>query len=140
MIALQDGYVEVRELLSDGRFRDIAVKRDFEARIRHAGVLGDTASSATSAIEAYIKQEDTEQMDTFRHQSKRDRFKVSPQVLILSLDTGDLLFIFVQERVDGTFQFVISNKAIPFGKPGGEDVGRHIAVDPRSRLPSNHAA
>lgn len=132
----------IKEVQSDGRLQEVASKTFFEARIRHARVFGMPREPAFS-YDQTIKVEDVEAMaisdsnpllpgQSGRMKPRgRARVSVPPQILVLSLDTGSLLFVFAYESADGTVHFMTSSRALPTGPSELEEPGKRIAVDPK---------
>lgn len=130
----QEHFVQIKEIQPDGRFQDVARIGDFTARIRHARVLGESPKPEPSVMDAFIKAEPMGQSgasDDDGLDSMMEPVKVPPNVLVLTVESGHLLFLFVNERSDGTYSFIFTSKAVPYGRSELEDPVNQIAVDPR---------
>lgn len=113
-----------------------------DARIRHARVFGVPTEPAFS-YNAEVKVEDVEAMPVSDSNPSlpgpsekmephgKAEMTVPPQILVLSLDTGSLLFVFAYETADGAVQFTATSKALPSRLSALEEPGKRIAVDPK---------
>ncbi|KAK4100821.1 hypothetical protein N658DRAFT_83610 [Parathielavia hyrcaniae] len=135
-----DHFVQVCELQRDGQLKEILRKNDFGCRIRNACVVGsfalpelnDEAVAGPSAHPA-IKTEDGHPAP-FRFGSQRRpgmSMELPPQLLMLVLETGDNLFLFVQPGHSSRPKFVVSRFGTPKHMAGR--LGSHLAVSPSSR-------
>ncbi|KAF4984390.1 hypothetical protein FZEAL_413 [Fusarium zealandicum] len=128
-----DRYVQISELREDGQVHEIIRKADFGARIRNAIVLGappeggpdGTTFSLVKTEDADVSMQDaTKPYETDPHRS------LPPQLLVLMLETGDAVFLFVRERQDGTLEFVTTRYESPRNL---KFLGFHLSIDPSSR-------
>ncbi|KAH8912545.1 thermotolerance protein [Coniochaeta sp. PMI_546] len=138
-----DHFVQIRELQTDGQLQDILRKNDFGSRIRHAAVIGSMPDIRTDekddkdegAPGFRIKSEDGDVLMDINDDSSADTTLGSaalpPQMLVLVLDCGDTVFLYIRSRPDGTVEFEHSR----FVSPTAQLVrpGFHLAVDPSSR-------
>ena len=124
--------MQIKEILFDGRLQDIAVKNDFEGRIKHARVLGNRREPAAASGDTYQRSvhDDSDLLAEDTSGAADDLLKVPPHVLVLSVDDGFLHFLFALETENGKVEFMTTRKAV-FSHSGVEDHGRQIAVDPR---------
>ncbi|KAK3688142.1 mono-functional DNA-alkylating methyl methanesulfonate N-term-domain-containing protein [Podospora appendiculata] len=124
-----DHFVEIRELQADGQFKDIAKKTDFGSRIRNASVIG------SSNAEPIVKTEHSSTPPEVSSQASL----LPPQLLLLVLECGDCVFIFLRPTPGDEFEFVstrfASRKEQQLNYPGF-----HLAVDPSSRYMALAAA
>ncbi|RPA86016.1 hypothetical protein BJ508DRAFT_411612 [Ascobolus immersus RN42] len=149
-----ESYIELASTEEDGKMQRNIARHKFEAVIldaiafRHrprptrnirSGSQGLTASTAPAGLVddlfgevVALKQEP----GSSQQQSKRPKAGSSlpPELLVLSLDTGDLVFCYVNEGPKG-YEWVVSPKKV--GAAGVRDAedkpGKSLAVDPRSR-------
>ncbi|KAG5800790.1 hypothetical protein H9Q69_000137 [Fusarium xylarioides] len=67
----------------------------------------------------------------------KEKRVLPPQLLVLMLETGDAVFLFIQERFDGTLRF----EATTFESPRNlQFLGYHLSIDPSSRYMSAGSA
>ncbi|CAM1511135.1 Fc.00g086480.m01.CDS01 [Cosmosporella sp. VM-42] len=128
-----DRFVQISELRADGQVHEIIRKSDFGTRIRNAVVFGGSPQDGTDDdASGLIKTEDS---DVFMQGSAnvdgdyRPR-TLPPQLLILMLETGDAIFLFIRERADGRLEFVTTKYACPRNL---KYLGFHLSIDPTSR-------
>ncbi|PTB72969.1 hypothetical protein M440DRAFT_1340680 [Trichoderma longibrachiatum ATCC 18648] len=128
-------FLQVSQLGRDGQVHDVLRKSDFGFRIRNAAVLGDSLEHGLDddPYGVTVKSEPPSSplspgahgiFDGLRSRS------LPPQLLVLMLESCQLLFIFVRERPDQTLEFVITTYENPRLLPY---LGYHLSVDPSSR-------
>lgn len=131
----QDRFVRIDELRSDGQLHPVARKNDFGARIRSAAVLGDplqhglddetpNAAIAPDGFHSCIPHASS---GTDAAACLED---MPPKMLVLVLDSGDTVFLFLKERVGTPPEFVVAKHRVPRNV---SFLGFHLAVDPSSR-------
>ena len=134
--------MQIKELRHDGHLRDVAKLANIDARIRHAKVFGAARESAVPGLDGYVKKEnpdsdidmaddDPNLASTGQSETTKLPISLPPQVLVLSLDTDDLLFVYANERPDGMVEFSTSLRPLWTERSSLEQLGRHIAVDPK---------
>jgi hypothetical protein len=120
--------------------KEIARKNDFGCRIRNACIVGssvipeldDDACADSSSLPA-IKTED-DHAGPFGFSSPRPSTtstQLPPQLLMVALETGDNVFLFVRPGPDGRPKFVAQRFGSPKHMKG--HMGFHVAVNPSSR-------
>jgi hypothetical protein len=136
----QDHYVQIRELRQDGQLQDIIRKTDFGSRIRNATVIGSIPDISTGDKDEgspgfRIKCEDGDVImdtgDCFSGNATPRGVSLPPQMLVVVLENGDTVFLYIRCHLDGTLDFECSRFATP--KEQLVYPGFHIAVDPSSR-------
>lgn len=137
--ARQDHFVQICELQNDGRLKEIARKNDFGSRIRNACVVGSfvvpelkgETGADSSSLPAFKTEDD--QAGIFSFTPPRPflppGIQLPPQFLMVALESGDNIFLFVRPGPDGKPTFVSSR----FSSPKHMKLGFHVAVDPSSR-------
>ncbi|OAA39866.1 thermotolerance protein [Beauveria brongniartii RCEF 3172] len=129
-------FVQISELGKDGQIHEVIRKNGFGPRIRNAVVLGVGSDSGiiNGSLAVRVKSEDgspqphqpiAEPLD-----SPTPHHAIPPQALVLILENGDAVFLFLRKRPDSTIEFVLSNYKLPRSVPY---IGYHLAVDPSSR-------
>ncbi|KAI0161771.1 hypothetical protein GGR52DRAFT_139356 [Hypoxylon sp. FL1284] len=119
---ISDHSVQICELGHDRQLKDIVKKNDFGSRIRNAVVMGSPQYSRKASEPAedsgHVKTEDLEHP------------LLPPQLLILALERGVLVFLFLQKDGAGNWTWVSSTHKVP----GKRLVypGFHMAIDPSS--------
>ncbi|KAH7178438.1 mono-functional DNA-alkylating methyl methanesulfonate N-term-domain-containing protein [Fusarium sp. MPI-SDFR-AT-0072] len=143
-----DRFVQISELREDGQVHEVIRKADFGTRIRNAIVLGgppkgDIPGAAAASIkteDADVSMKDVAEASEAKEAKEASEAKkrvLPPQLLVLMLETGDAVFLFIQERLDGTLRFV----ATTFQSPRNlQFLGYHFSIDPSSRYMSAGSA
>ncbi|KAI1412203.1 hypothetical protein F5Y13DRAFT_200188 [Hypoxylon sp. FL1857] len=132
-----DHSVQICELGRDRQLQDVVRKTDFGSRIRNAVVMGTPQySRKVSEDGTHVKTEDddTEMADlSGTAPSSRDVNSVlPPQLLVLMLEQGDLVFLFLEQGLARNWVFVSSTH-----KVSGQRLvypGFHMAIDPSSKF------
>lgn len=136
----QDYYIQVCELRKDGRLKDVTRRYDLGCRIRNACVIGSSAipeldsgySDVLSRSPLKIEENDMASPLGLPSQNQTTlAMELPPQMLLLVLETGDNVFLFVQPGPDGKPKTSISPMKGPKHMQGR--MGFHLAVDPSSR-------
>ncbi|EHK20253.1 uncharacterized protein TRIVIDRAFT_58763 [Trichoderma virens Gv29-8] len=128
-------FVQISQLGRDGQVHDVLRKSDFGFRIRNAVVLGDNLEHGLDddPYGVAVKPEPpSSPLSPGAHGIFNDTQSNSlpPQLLVLMLESCQLLFLFVRERPDHTLEFVITKYDNPRLLPY---MGYQLAVDPSSR-------
>ncbi|CAG8960954.1 hypothetical protein HYFRA_00002491 [Hymenoscyphus fraxineus] len=141
VVFIGDDFVQVKELRPDRQLWDVIRKENFGARIRNARVMGSLKGFNSENTDGFGSQEIKDEDDdvlmdatpNLEHHAQRDGSVLSPQCILLQLDTGDSVFLMLQRTKTGSLGFVSSVcKRVP--KPMlGLQPGTHLAVDPSSR-------
>lgn len=134
--------MQISELRRDGQLHPIQKKCDFGSRIRNARVIG--TSPVKLGFEQYAtttlhgaKADDDNDLDmdmadaSTPNSTQGASRQLPPQLLLIVLETGDCVFLFLRPTKDGTFAF----EAVQHSLPSSRLVrpGFHLAVDPSSR-------
>ncbi|TPX14965.1 uncharacterized protein E0L32_004795 [Thyridium curvatum] len=136
-----DRFVEVLELRKDGRLQTIARKNDFGSRIRNVKPLGLLPNSVKEEgrDEAASTQVKTEDEDVIMNDSQPlsamaslgTQKQLPPQMLLLVLESGDCVLLFLRPDTNG--QAVFESTLISAPHTRVVNPGFHMAVDPSSR-------
>ncbi|KAJ9636698.1 hypothetical protein H2199_007692 [Coniosporium tulheliwenetii] len=119
VILIGEDFIHVKEILSDGHLRHVTTKADFGARIRAARVFGEQRLPAMDARETSMDLDNSDM--------------IPPQILVLTLESKELMFLFVHQEPSGALSFPSSVLPLPDQRSFLEQPGKHLAVDPRSR-------
>ncbi|KAF5971666.1 putative FUN12-general translation factor eIF2 [Fusarium bulbicola] len=143
-----DRFVQISELRDDGQVHEVIRKADFGTRIRNAIVLGsppkgdvpDEAAASTKTEGADIPMKDVPEAkakEASEGKEAKEKRVLPPQLLAIMLETGDAVFLFIQERFDGTLRF----ETTTFESPRNlQFLGYHLSIDPSSRYMSAGSA
>lgn len=134
----QDHYVQISELRRDGQLHNINRKYDFGSRIRNAKVVGSSRVMVNG--EEYATTEPVD--DTFDMSDPEPFLRtpssspgappLPPQLLLVVLETGDCVFLFLRPGDGDTTEFIALQHCVHstrLVRPGF-----HLAVDPSSRF------
>lgn len=139
VVFVRERSVEIKELCNHGSegessyLREIAIKNDFDSPIRAARIFGMPRSfeKLQSGIEAIVKREST----PMSCEDIVPRPQLPPQILVLTLESMKLVFLFAFHDENGHVRFQSSYRNLAsIGRSSrSQQLGEHIAVDPRSR-------
>lgn len=122
--------MNITELRSDGTIHEVARKNDFGSRIRSAVVLGDTLEHEYEDGNPAGTLVKSETLDLATPPNDTRNQPLPPQMLLLALDSGDCIFLFLRERPRSPPEFAFVKHVVPRTVPY---LGYHLAVDPSSR-------
>lgn len=115
---------------------DVTRKENFGARIRNARVVGslkDSNSERTNGVGSQEVKDEDDDISMDSAQNFQQESLLSPQLLLLQLETGDSVFLMLQETTTGGWEFISSiRKRVPKMMLNLQP-GTHLAVDPSSR-------
>ncbi|RDL33681.1 uncharacterized protein BP5553_08049 [Venustampulla echinocandica] len=135
-----DDFVQIKELRGDRQLWDVVRKENFGARIRNARVIGtiDLSLKGENSLfgNPHIKDDDDDLMMDSGETSLRGHPRkvpgLSPQFILLQLETGDSVFLTLRQTETGVLQFVSSRHRVP--KPMLKlQPGMQLCADPSSR-------
>ncbi|KAF2479555.1 mono-functional DNA-alkylating methyl methanesulfonate N-term-domain-containing protein [Neohortaea acidophila] len=123
VIFVGDDFIDVKEVRHQGHLEHVAAKANFDARIRAAKVF--TIDPLLDEDDIFVKLENGEP-------SLDDR-KLPPQCLAITLDSSELLFLYLRGDQETGFHFVHQSVPLPRYDKTIFQPGEHLAVDPSSR-------
>ncbi|KAF1992529.1 hypothetical protein K402DRAFT_8326 [Aulographum hederae CBS 113979] len=118
VVCVGEDFIHLKEIKADEILSHVATKSDFPGRITAALVLG---APPTHYLNPGIKFEDEGQQNV-----------MPPHILVLVLDSCELLFLTVQENRDGLV-FQQRTRTLPRGPSILSRPTKHLAVDPNQR-------
>jgi hypothetical protein len=141
VVFVRDRSIQIKEIRKEGLqgehsyLDDIAVKSDFDSTIRAARILGLPRTNAPSeprptGIDAIIKQEVTEPEPPESEVELHP--ELPPQIIALTLESMKLVFLCAFHK-DREVHFLSSYRQLPASKAHSEQLGEHLAIDPKSR-------
>ncbi|KAK1062122.1 hypothetical protein LTR74_010555 [Friedmanniomyces endolithicus] len=116
-------FVHIRQVGHQGHLEHIATKGDFDAQIRAATVFRIDPDPLDEDF--IVKVEDRGALQTTS--------VVPPDLLVLTLSTHDIVFIYLKVRDDGTWHFESQTLPVPIFDRILFQPGEHVAVDPHFR-------
>ncbi|KAL1615403.1 hypothetical protein SLS54_009057 [Diplodia seriata] len=123
VVFIGEDFIQLKEILPNAHLEHVSTKADFGSRIRAARVFGEPRK--------FIHPPMTEKAQIPLDIDWNEL--VPPQILVLTLESQELLFLFARPRRDGSIEW--KESCIPLSPDASllEQPGRHLAVDPRSR-------
>lgn len=141
VIFIGENFVHIKELLPNSQLEDpnfhledVCTKTDFDHKILSAKVIGyhvDDLMSGSDFESRRPKRQVTDDGDTEMASVSDERAQLPPQMLVLSMDSNELVFLYASEDDSGNINFIHSRRALPGGVSLLERYGRHMAIDPR---------
>ncbi|GAB7348970.1 hypothetical protein MBLNU459_g7953t1 [Dothideomycetes sp. NU459] len=126
LIFVGEDFIHLKEISEQGHLHHVATKADFGCCIMSAKILGNIDEDT---LQTHIKTEDEEMSDGFCSEAK-----LPPQVLVLALESQQLVFVFASKDSSGNIQFdMASSIPLPVFTMPYQQLGKHLAVDPKSR-------
>ena len=151
VVFVQEGSIEIKEYLHDV-LEHVALKDDFGAVIRSAGVIGETGKpsenvevkaeedieparneilrqSAPAAQPRKLPNSDSMETDDIPNLPE-----MPPQILVMTLQSpreDSLLFLCASQDTPDGPQFLSYQRPLPALKNESKRLGKHVAIDPR---------
>ncbi|KAF2259003.1 hypothetical protein CC78DRAFT_86710 [Lojkania enalia] len=124
--------VHLKEVCAYGHLRHVATKADFKGRILAAGVFGETRKAEANTEHGTLFKR------TAVHAKRRSTMDdeadaLPPKVVVLTLDTRTLMFLWAESNRTGNTRFRQKTIRLPSGNSRYERLGSHLAVDPKCR-------
>ncbi|KXT14232.1 hypothetical protein AC579_7541 [Pseudocercospora musae] len=123
VVFVGEDFIHVKHVGKEGHLLHVATKADFDARIRAATTFHHTDHSAHDDFLVKLEKD----------AASFHRDAGPPQCLVLTLDSNDLVFVFLRLHDDGTSRFVQQTCPMPSFDRILFQPGEHVAVDPFSR-------
>lgn len=121
VIFVGERHVQVKQVVEEGRLKDIATKHDFDYRIRAAAVFSNEEDDFLAKVK------------TEHNATHREDGYIPPQSLVLTLESNDLVFLFLRTNAAGVIEFVHQSVPMLAFDQIIFQPGEHLAVDHRSR-------
>ena len=139
VLFIRDRTVQIKQIHVEGDLgkgtyvEDIAAKDDFDSSIRAARILGsprmfEADKPRKTGVDAIVKQEE---MDLSEDEIIL-RPELPPHILALTLESMKLVFLCAYHH-DREVHFLASHRQLPSSRTYSEQLGEHLAVDPKSR-------
>jgi hypothetical protein len=129
VVFVGEDFVHVKQVKRSGdlcHLEHVATKDDFGTRIKAAKTFTVDPNS-TQDEDDFIK---TELADS---QTKRANTALPPQFVVLTLESDDLLFLYLKDDGTGVLEFVHQPCPMPSYDSAIHQTGDHLAIDPSSR-------
>lgn len=142
VVFVYEDFIEIKEIvggerteedpLSDVSLDNTLIKRDFDSCILAAKVFGLPRQPKVPRYPGRFWDE--EYKPEASPETKPDPFReheIPPQILVLTLASRILVFLFAYYDVHEEIHFLSSTKQLPAQIPLIEELGVHLAVDPK---------
>lgn len=131
LLFVGENFVHIIEIQQDGHLQYIGTKSDFGSRIRAAAVVGRRVEDQDEPYLPFIKRE---KLSSVTDNKSSMLQTVSPQMLVVSLESGELRILFAQHNhTVANLVFFESSTSLPLASSTIQQPGKHLAVDPRAR-------
>ncbi|KAK2737691.1 hypothetical protein FQN57_007439 [Myotisia sp. PD_48] len=135
VVFVGDHFIQIKQILPGGPLQDVITK-DFDATIIGAKTI-DVQLEPT--LEDEIRRGAESQFSNNGSNSITGQ-DLPAHILVLVLSTKDILFVYTKSGPGGIPIFIYSKRPLPTEVSSLEEYGRHIAIDPRSRMMAISAA
>jgi len=125
IVLVGDDRLDLMTVLREGNLCHVGTKTYHGRTIRAAATLGEPMKHFEPEL---IKPEDDDE-----EMSGSDSSPIPPQMVVLALDSAEVVFVFACEEPRGTISFRESFFPLPRTKYALSTIGARLAVDPMSR-------
>lgn len=126
VVFVGEDFIQVKQVRDKGHLEHIATKDDFDAHITAAKTFSLDHDPPDSEDD-FIKTEQSS------GQSGISKSELPPQFVVLTLDSDELVFLYLRDEGDGVMKFVHQTCPMPSFQHTIHQTGFHLAVDPASR-------
>jgi hypothetical protein len=129
VVFVGEDFIHVKQVKHNGdlcHLEHVATKDDFGTRIKAAKTFTVDPNS-TQNEDDFIKTEPTDS------HTRHAKSKLPPQLVVLTLESDDLLFLYLKDDGTGVLEFVHQPCPMPSYDNAIHQTGDHLAVDPSSR-------
>lgn len=143
VIFVYDDAVVIKEVLGGERIEedpftnisldDVNIKKDFDSSIQAAKIIGLPRKPKIPRFPGKFWGDHSPQSPLETKPEPFQENEIPPQILVLSLASRVLVFLFAYYDVHDTVHFVSSTQPLPAQIQLSEELGVHMAVDPHSR-------
>ena len=138
VVFVGDDFLHLKQIDSEtGHLNHLGTEAGFNSRIRAAKVFGEpgqrrTGMKVSNDDKIFIKNE-LDDGDDFEGDVKSNAFGLPPQLIILAMESQELLFVTACKSSQKRIKFQKSAVPLPNPKSLLSKPGKHLAIDPRSR-------
>ena len=129
VVFVGENFVQLREALPTGRLADVTAKVELGARILAAKVIS-ARLEVVPVVEQILNQAREDERERYVIDGEEIDDETPPQLVVLSLATNKLVFLFAKDIALGKTRFIYANKEFLRSVSLAERFGSHIAVDP----------
>ncbi|KAL6719850.1 hypothetical protein ACLMJK_001771 [Lecanora helva] len=145
LVFVSSDYIAIKEILEDCSLKDVGEKSDFDSPIRLARTIGhtweterDRHTQTTGPFAA--SDEKAEQSESLDEEETLDSSsvlpnKLPPHILVLVLASAQLVFLCSLDDHADNLRLLCSHHPLPAARSCTQQVGEHLAVDPKYDAP-----
>lgn len=126
VVFVGEDFIQIKQVRDKGHLEHIATKDDFDAHITAAKTFSLDHDPPDSEDD-FIKTEQSS------GRSGISKSELPPQFVVLTLDSDELVFLYLRDEGDGVMKFVHQTCPMPSFQHTIHQTGFHLAVDPASR-------
>ena len=131
VVFIGDRFIQLLELQRTGFLEEVEIKTNFGSSILAAKVIGYSEHEAEDFVDVVVKQEHKSEDGDFL--TDRDSTELPPQLLVLVLESKDILFLYAKNNRDGSVDFHVARRVLPIEVSTLSRYGELVAVDVKSR-------
>jgi hypothetical protein len=131
IVLISEDTVHLKEIRDYGRLRHVATKTDFKGRILAAKVFGDPREVPLTVGSPLPKKQALHRAR--RSMTGDEEHVLPPEVIVLTLSTRTLMFLWAQHTQTGTSTFMQKTIILPAGSSTFDRFGAFLAIDPKRR-------
>ena len=128
VVFITNDSVTIKEARSDYSLEHIAIKTDFDSEIRSARIIGGPRKLTSSEIST--EDHGLKYSVNANRIERLERPVLPPQILTLALKSNNIVFLILSDDSNNP-TWLSSQKKVPVGANHLEDLGEHMAVDPK---------
>jgi len=126
VVFVGEDFIHIKQVKHNGHLEHIATKDDFGSRILAAKTFSLDHDPPSNGVEFIKSEPESSKCGTAKS-------NLPPQFVVLTLDSEDLVFLYLKQQDDGSFEFAHQTCPLPAFQESIHRVGPHLAVDPASR-------
>jgi hypothetical protein len=133
IVLVGEDSIQLNEIHDYGRLRHVAVKSNFSGRIVSARVFGDLREVRVNKTVGSPRPKKRTASRSGLPPTHRDGQHMPPEVIVLTLTSRTLLFLWAQRSDTGRPIFLQKTVKLPAGSSRFDRLGQYLAVDPKRR-------
>ena len=128
VIFVGDNFIQLREFHDNCQLADVTAKLDLGSKVLDAKVISLESEIIPVDEQILLQRQDEEH---FIIEGEPIEDTLPPQLLVVSLTTGYILYLYARQRFNGDVQFVYAKRMLLTDVPLPRRYGQQIAVDPK---------
>lgn len=129
VVFVGESFLQLREALPNGRLADVTAKFTLGAPILAAKIIS-AKLELVPVVEQILNQAREDERERYMINGEEIDEETPPQLVVLTLATNELVFLFAVDIPLGKTRFLYSKKPFLRDVSLAERFGSHIAVDP----------